>query len=167
MPQPQFINMTKKDLEIKLHDLLTTLTVGDAKDRGDAKKEIEKLWNHNSKIFEISSKVALDFIPRFDEIKNNKNKEAFVSGLKFFFLVLSDDYFDILKDFTLKVIQNPDGHIRMAMFHVADWLYASLSSRCDPFVYPEGKPLSEKQKVEQIEARKQYLNYVKEVKELI
>lgn len=138
--------MNPKELETRLRDLLAILMTSDVDACKVAKKEIERLWHHETEAFKISAKVALEFLPKFDDIKTAKNKEAFVSGLKMFYLVLADDHFVMLKDFTVAVIQNPDGHIRRAMEHVADWLYISLSSRTD---------------------HKQYLDYVKEIEVLL
>ncbi len=159
--------MNPKELETKLRDLLSTLMTDNAVACKAAKKEIERLWHHETEAFKISAKVALEFLPKFDDIKTTKNKEAFVSGLKMFYLVLGDDYFDILKGFTLKVVQLEDGHIRRAMEHVADWLYISLSSRTDPYIRSANNKMSEKQTSEHIMARKQYLDYVNEVEILL
>lgn len=132
-----------------------------------AKKDIEKLWNHRTETFKSNAKIVFEFLPTFDQIEKVANKEAFASGLSLFFLALADDYFEKLKDFTLKVIQHPDGHVREAVRKTADWLFCSLTSRADPFVHSKSKNLSEAQKFEQIKARKQYLGYVKEIETLI
>lgn len=111
--------------------------------------------------------MALEFLPKFDQIENVVNKEAFVSGINIFFLVLADDHFETLKNFTLKVIQHQNGHVREAMRNTVEWLYVSLTSRMSPFMYPKGKVLTDTQKNEQVKALEQYENYLKDVKALI
>ncbi len=161
--------MSPSHPEIKndLHRLLYTLMTGSREDFKKAKKKIESVWNRETKTFQANAHVALEFLPKFDQIENIANQEAFASDLKLFFLALADDYFDTLKDFTLKVIQHENGHVREAIRHTAEWLYCSLTSRISPFMYPEGKKLTDKQKTEQANAREQYENYVKDVEALI
>ena len=151
----------------KLRQLLIILTTGSRAEFKLAKKEISALWHHDTKGFQTSATVALEFLPKFDQIKNDLNKEAFVASLNFFFLALDDDHFEILKDFTLRVIQHPNGHIREAIRHTSSWLFCSLTSRIHPFVYPPSQELTPKQKTEQSKACEQYLNYVKEIEALI
>ncbi|MCX6714183.1 MAG: hypothetical protein NTV48_03735 [Candidatus Vogelbacteria bacterium] len=155
--------MTKK----KLQQLLIILMTGSRTEFKLAKKEISTLWHCDTEGFKIGALVALEFLPRFDQIKTDLNKEAFAAGLSFFFLALGDDHFDILKNFTLRVMQHPNGHIREAIRHTSSWLFCSLASRAHPFVYPPGQELTTKQKTEQVKAREQYLNYVKEIESLI
>lgn len=159
--------MSPKEIQNELRRLLSVLMTGSRDEFKKAKKVIRTLWNHETKAFKSSAEVALEFLPKFDQIENIVNKEAFASSLNLFFLVLADDHFETLKDFTLKVIQNQNGHVREAIRNTAEWLYCSLKSRMDSFMYPKGKELTEKQKIEQIKAREQYENYVKDVEALI
>ena len=155
------------ELKENLKRILNILMTGNPEEYKEAKKEIDQLYRSNgAEKFERAARVSLRYLDRFEEIKTSKNKEAFLSGLSLFFLVLSDDYFDELKDFTLKVIQNPDGHIREAIRKTAEWLLISLSDRMSPVVYPKGKPLTVQQKEEQKIARKQFKKYLTEVEEL-
>lgn len=131
-----------------------------------AKKEIERLWHHNKKReFQKHAPIALEYIKQFDNIKSPENRAAFASGLSLFFFCLSDKYFDVLKNFVLKVIQSPDGHTREAIRKTADWLYISLTDRMEPFTVRD--ELTQKQEEEQKIARKQHLYYVKEIEDLI
>lgn len=133
-----------------------------------AKKEIERLWHQDKKReFQKHAPIALEYIKQFDNIKSSENQAAFASGLSLFFLVLADEHFETLKNFVLKLIQSPDGHVREGIRKTADWLYISLSSRIEPFVYPKSKQLTAKQKSEQKKARKQYFEYVGEIEALI
>lgn len=159
--------MSQPKTQNELRRLLSILMTGSRNDFKKAKKEIQTLWNHKTKNFKSNAEVALEFLPKFDQIKNIVNKAAFTSGLNLFFLVLADDHFETLKGFTLKVIQNQNGHVREAIRNTAEWLYCSLTSRMDPFIYPKGKKLTDKQKNEQVKAREQYENYVKDVEALI
>lgn len=154
-------------MKTELRRLLSIFMTGSREDFRKAKKEIRTLWNHETKVFQSEAQVALEFLPKFDQIENIQNKEAFASGLKLFFLSLADDHFETLKGFTLKVIQHPNGHVREAIRNTAEWLYCSLTSRMNPFMYPKGKELTDEQKGEQIKAREQYENYVKNVEALI
>ena len=154
-------------MERELCELLSVLMTGAREELKKVKKKIESLWRHETEVFKLSAPVVLEFLPKFDQIGNIANKEAFASGLSFFFLTLSDDYFEILKDFILKVIQHPNGHLREAIRNSAEWLYCSLTARAEPFVYPEGKELTVEQKNKQVKAREQYVNFVKEIETLI
>lgn len=132
-----------------------------------AKKSIEKLWHNDTKSFKKYATIALEQLKDFDEIKNPKNQEAFVAGLNLFFLVLSDKHFEELKDFVLKVICHPNGHVREQMRKTADWLFISLSSRIDPFVWPSSKKLTQKQIIEQANARKEFTEYLNDIERLM
>ncbi len=160
--------MTKREqMEKEFRDIFRTLMFGRPTEFKDAKKRIHKLWHQDSKTFQKASPVALEQISRFDEIKVPKNQAAFASGLSLFYLALDDKYFGTLKDFTLKLLQHPHGHVREAIRHTADWLYSSLTSRLHPFVYPAGKLLTEKQKTSQIEAQRQYVELLHELEGLL
>ena len=159
--------MSQQETKNELRRLLSILTTGSRDEFKKAKKEIESLWHRETKAFQATAHVALEFLPKFNQIENIANKEAFASGLKLFFLALADDHFEILKDFTLKIIQHENGHVREAIRNTAEWLYCSLTSRMNPFMYPEGKKLTDKQKTEQVKARGQYENYVKDIEMLI
>lgn len=162
------MSKTVEELKVNFHRIFKVLISGNPKEYKGAKKEIDQLYKLNdAKKFKKAATVSFEYLNKFEEIKGSKNKEAFASGLSLFFLVLSDDYFDKLKSFTLKVIQNPDGHVREAIRKTADWLFISLSDRMNPFVYPKGKPLTVKQKEEQKEARRQFKVCSAEVEELI
>jgi hypothetical protein len=161
------MNKTAK-LRNNFRQIFTILISGNPSEYKEAKKEIDRLFKSSDiKIFKKAATIALEYLYKLKEIKNLKNKKAFLSGLSLFFLVLSDNYFDKLKDFTLKAIQNPDGHVREAIRKTADWLFISLSARMSPFVYPKGKPLSVQQKEKQKVARKQFQKYLTEVEELM
>jgi len=159
--------MPKAEMEKELRRLLSVLMSGTRDEFKKAKKEIEILWNHETDAFQSSAKVALEFLPRFKEIEKTSNKEAFASGLSFFFLALADEHFEVLKKFTLEVIQHPDGHVREAIRKTADWLFCSLTDHAEPFVYPKGKEMTNEQKARQIRGRKEYLSYVQEIEALI
>lgn len=156
------------ELKENFKRIFDILMNGNAVEYKEAKKEIERIYkSKGSTVFGKSAVVALGYLKDFDKIKSTKNEEAFLSGLSLFFLVLSDKYFDELKNFTLKVIQSPDGHVRESIRKTADWLFISLSSRMKPFVYPKWKPLTEKQKSEQVNARKQFKVYLAEAEDLL
>lgn len=132
-----------------------------------AKKRLDKLWHDDRKSFEKNAPVALEQMTMFDTIKNVKNQEAFVSSLSLFFLALSDNHFKELKDFVLKVICHPHGHVREQMRKTADWLFMSLTSKIDPFVWPKGKKLTQKQISEQEMAKKEFREYLNEIELLM
>lgn len=159
--------MQKKAMEQNFRRLFTVLMVGNRDDVKTAKKDLEQLLHKERKVFHKSASVALEYLPQFEQIKGTENQAALASGLGLFFFVLADEHFDTLKNFVLKVIQHPDGRVREAIRKTADWLYASLSSRVMPFVYPEGKELTEQQKVMQRMGREQYLAFVAELDALI
>ncbi len=160
--------MTKHiEMETEFRDIFSKLMFGTREEFKDAKKQIEKKWKTDHHIFAKAAPVALEYIARFDEIQKTENQAAFASGLHLFYLALGDDYFDQLKNFTLKLLQYTHGHVRESIRKTAEWLYMSLSDRVDPFIYPAGKDLSDEQKKIQIEAQKQYINLVREIESLI
>ncbi len=154
-------------MEKEIRELLSVLTTGDREQVRNAKKQFEKLWHLDIQSFQAAAPIIIEYLPKFDQIKSHENQAAFVSGLNLFFLILGDEYFNTLADFTLKVLQHPNGSVREAIRKTADWLYVSLSSRTYPFVYPKSKKLTEKQKEEQKEAVNQCINFVKRIELLI
>lgn len=159
--------MTKKEMERELMSLLSALLTGTPEEIRTAKKEIGNLWNKETKAFKKSAPVVFEYLPKFDQIEKVENQAAFALGLSLFFLALGDEYFDALKNFTLKIIQHPNGSVREAIRKSADWLLISLTARAEPFVYPKGRKLTEEQKTIQSEAQKQYINFVREIELLI
>lgn len=157
----------KKDIKPEFKEIFSKLMYGTREEYKEAKKRIEKLWHSETKTFKTTAPIALEYLPQFEKIQKTENQAAFASGLSLFFLSLGDEHFETLKDFTLKVIQHPHGHVREAILKTADWLYVSLSSRTEPFVYPEGKELNEEQKTIQTQAREQFINFAKEIENLM
>src|SRR3989344_6668016 len=155
--------MTKKEMEKELQRLLFVLTKGTPEEIRSAKKGIVNLFHKETEAFKKSAPIVFEYLPKFDQIKKVENQAAFASGFILFFLVLGDEYFDTLKDFTLEVIQHPNGYVREAIRKTADWLFISLTARAEPFVYPKSKKLTEEQKVIQVEAQHQYINLLKEI----
>lgn len=150
----------------ELRKIFETLMFGEPADFKIAKKEIEKIWRQDKKgEFKKYAPIALEYIKRFDEVKASKNQAAFASGLALFYLALSDKHFETLKNFTLKLIQSQDGHVRDAIRKTSDWLYVSLTARMDPFTLND--KLTSKQIEAREKARKQHLDYVKEIEDLI
>lgn len=116
----------------ELKKALDILVSGTKQEFKEAKKKIEHLFRISKDgEFQRKAVVVFEYLDKFDDIINVKNQEAFVSGMSMFYLVLSDGYFEKLSDFTLKVIQNSDGHVRESVRKSSDWLAISLSSRFD------------------------------------
>lgn len=159
--------MSKKEVEKELRRLLSLLTIGNREEVRSAKKAIESLWHKENKAFKKSATVAFEYLSKFDQIAKVENRAALASGLGLFFLALANNYFNILKEFTIKTLQHPNGHVREAIRKTADWLHISLVSRIDPFIYPKRNELNQKEKVAQKEAQLQYIKLVKEVELLI
>ena len=150
-----------------IENLFNILSFGDRSEIKEAKKSINELWRKDYKIFIKSKKIIFKIIDNFDLINDVHNKSAVISGMDLFFLALADDYFVKLKNFIVKNIQHPDGRVREAARKTGDWLYCSLTSRAEPFIYPEKKLLSTKQKDDQKTACRQYLEFVNELEFLI
>ncbi|MBI2315416.1 hypothetical protein HYU93_05185 [Candidatus Daviesbacteria bacterium] len=159
--------MTKKETERELRKLLDILITGNPEQVRTAKKSIEKICNQERKTFHKSTHVALEYLSGFDQIIKVENQVAFASGLSLFFLSLGDKYFDKLVNFTINVLQHPNGTVREAIRKTADWLFISLTSRAHPSVYPKGKKLTEEQKKIQKEAEFQYLDLVRKIELVI
>lgn len=151
----------------KLEQIFSILKNGNQEEVKVVKKTLDKLWHDNSNRFKKHAIIALGQMKEFDSIKNVKNQEAFVSGLSLFFLVLSDTHFKELKNFVLKVICHPNGHVREQIRKTADWMYISLSSRIHPFVWPSGKKLTQKQIIEREEAKNEFAEYLNELEQLM
>jgi len=151
----------------ELQNILEKLITGTPAEFKELKKRIEKLWNSDTDGFKKAATVMFGYLSKFDQIKTVENQAAFASGLNMFFLSLSDEYFEILKGFTLKVIQYPDGRIREAIRKTASWLHCSLTMRVSPIIWPKAQPLTKRQLTEQEKARKQYISYVSDIEKLI
>ncbi len=156
--------MPQKAPNNALRDAFNTLVAEDLESIKKAKKEIEYLGNQNRDIFNENRDLIFSYIEKFDSIQNVNNQAALISSLHNAYLSLADEYFDLLKNFTLKVIQHPSGKVRQAMVHTADWLYISLTSRIDGYhVRHEKSHNREEQKV----AKEQFKNYIKEIEALL
>lgn len=154
-------------MQKELKDIFSILKNGTQEETKDAKQRIDKLWKSDSKNFKKHAMIVIEQLKEFDKIQNPKNQEAFVAGLHLFFLVLSDTYFEELKNFVLKVICYPNGHVREQMRKTADWLYISLSSKIHPFVWPPSKKLTQKQITEREKAKREYIEYLNNIELLI
>lgn len=151
----------------ELDHIFSILKNGNAEEVKTAKKRIDNLWHNDRKNFDKNAHLALEQMKEFESIQNPKNQEAFVSGLSMFFLVLSDNHFKELKNFVLKVICHPNGHVREQMRKTADWFFMSLSSRIHPFVYPRGRKLTQKLIDEQKQAKNEFAEYLNELEQLM
>lgn len=154
-------------MQKEFEHIFAILKKGSQEEVRTAKKRIDKLWYGDRENFEKNSIIALKQMKEFETIQNPKNQEAFVSGLSIFLLVLSDTHFKELKNFVLKVICHPNGHVREQMRKTADWLFMSLTSRINPFVYPKGKKLTEKQILAQEEAKNEFAEYLGDIEDLM
>src|SRR3989339_176739 len=161
--------MKKKQarLEKEFRDIFAKLMFGSPAEFKEAKKRVSKLWHQDLNAFKDAAEVVFEYLPKFEQIENTKNQAAFASGLSMFYLTLADEYFDEFKNFTLKLLQSPHGHVREAIRKSADWLHVSLTSRIDPFTWPKGKKLTKAQKDERKQAKKQYIDFIKEIEDLI
>lgn len=158
--------MDEKEIR-KFKELFDILTTGTRAEIKEAKKQIKKIWNKDHEDFSLASSFILKTISNFDHIHDAEHKAAVISAMDLFYLALADEYFEVLKNFIIKNLQHPDGRVREAARNTGQWLYISLSSRAEPFVYPKGTELNEKQKSGQILARKQYVDFVAELEMLI
>ncbi len=125
------------------------------------------MWREDHASFKDTQDVVLKIITDFNQIPDAPHKAAVISGLSLFYLALADENFEIFKNFVIANLQDPDGRVREAARKTGDWLYISLTSRAEIFVYPEDTPLSEKQVKIQAHARKQYVDLVTELERLI
>lgn len=159
--------MKKNTDDFVLKEIFKTLATGNRDEIKKTKKQIEVLWRKDRKSFQKTGGLILGIIKDFDNISDPEHKAAVISGMSLFCLALSDKYFNELKDFILKNLQNPDGRIREAARRTGDWLYMSLTSRADPFIYPEGKQLNKSQEKDRVIAIEQYRSFVSELGRLI
>jgi hypothetical protein len=150
-----------------LEQIFEAFEVGSPTEIKEARKTVKKLWNKDTKIFDKNIELVFQIIKDFDLIADDRHKAAVISGLSLAYLSLTDDHFEDLKNFIVKNLQNTNGQIREVAVDVSNWLYVSLSERALPFVFPEGKLLTEKQKTEQVVATKQYADFVFELEVLM
>ncbi len=116
----------------ELKKALDILVSGTQLEFKEAKKKIEHLRRISKNgEFQREAIIVFEYLDKFNEIKNVKNQEAFISGISLFYLVLADQHFEKLSDFTLRVIQNSNGHVRESVRKSSEWLAISLSSRFD------------------------------------
>jgi hypothetical protein len=148
-------------------EIFEILATGKPEEFKDAKKIIDKKWSHDHESFDKEWPLIEKYIQEFESISSPLNKSAVISGMSFFYLVFGDNHFETLKDFAVKNLVSSNGHVREAMRHTADWLYSSLTSRVEPFVYPEGKELTSQQVEDQKIATGQYFDLVREIESLI
>lgn len=151
----------------KFEELFENLATGTKDEIKEAKKQIEKIWREDHKLFDRAGEFMVGCIADFDFVSDAEHKAAVISGMNLFYLALADDHFDELKKFIVKNLQDPDGRVREAARKTGGWLFISLSARTEPHVYPEDTPLTGKQKNEQIIARKQYIDLAVELESLI
>lgn len=131
---------SKKAIFGALFDKLATGSRGEIK---ETKKQIEKLWNTDSKQFKHAESFIFSRMDSLDSIKDAEHRAAVISGMNLFVLALTDKYFDELVQFVLKNIQDKDGRVREATRHVASWLRIKHSKFFD---YKEGKNVSDEVK---------------------
>lgn len=148
-------------------DAFKILSIGTPTEIREAKKFLEKKWKTDHKEFKDAFLLINKLIEKFDQINNPVNKSAVITGMSMFYLSLADRHFEILKSFIVKNLEHSDGRVRESARKTGEWLYSSLTDRADPFVYPEGRELTELQKTSQQIARNQYINFIKELETLI
>lgn len=150
--------------EINFREIFNKLKTGSVTDINDAKKDIEKIWKNDIKLFRKSFHFVQEIISDFDNITNPINKVAVISGLKMFYLALADDHFIELKNFILKNLQDKDGRIREVARKIGDWLYISLCDRVDPYPRKHKKDILDQVKRDAV---KQYNELMVEIDDLL
>ena len=150
----------------ELSRYLDILATGKPAEFKNAKRGIERLWHENSEKFQKEATLVFPYLKLFDKITDPKNQAALASGMSLFFLALADDYFDILKNFSLSIIQSSHGHVREAIRKTADWLYVSITARTDPFSSRSQK-LTGRQINNQVIAKAQYHEFLRQITDLM
>jgi len=117
---------------LTLQSCINSLQQGGQEDIKKAKKEVRHIWRKLPASNMVRKKFVetyLEEMERFDKIKYKRNQLAFISSLRYPFLEAGgkQDYFLACRDFVLKQIQHPSGHIRQAIVHASDWLVLSLN----------------------------------------
>ena len=158
--------MSTKEVDKELRRLLTKLFNGTREECRAAKKEINRLYHADSEGLKKAAPLVFKYMEQFDGIEGSRNQEAFISGLSIFFLVLADDHFERLADFTLRLIQHSNGHVREAVRKTADWLYVSLTGRMRPFRLKKNGLSPDNRESQEI-ARRQFWNYLEGIEALL
>lgn len=117
---------------LTLQSCINSLQEGGNEDIKKAKKEVRHIWRQlpasrlkRKKFVE----TYLQELQKFENIQYKRNQLAFISSLRYLFLEAGneEEYFLACRDFVIKHIQNPSGHIRQAIVHASDWLILALN----------------------------------------
>src|SRR6056297_640009 len=121
----------------QIKKLLEIIKHGSKEEISEAKKEFEKIWprcrvNSTPEEFMEQDEYIQAFLSElsaFDDIKEEKNKLAFIDMLKHLLRAAplrEAEYSHLMIDFILTLIQNPSGNIRNAVARKSFELVAGL-----------------------------------------
>lgn len=148
-------------------DLFAILANGSRDEIKEAKKQIEKLWHMNSKLFKGADDFILETIENFDRVKDGEHKAAVLSGMNLFFLALMDKRFNELSQFILKNMEHNDGRVREAARHTASWIYHKHPPRHSLSIFDGKRKISDKQKLKIDQDTKIFEEFIDAIESLI
>ncbi|MDO9231616.1 MAG: hypothetical protein Q7U36_04045 [bacterium] len=120
--------------QTELQDCIEKIKTGGKNDIKTANKNIEQLWRgleRGTGERKMFLDIFISEFGNFENIKNESNKIAFISSLKYAFMGADefDDCFETCKRFVLFCMCNSSGHIRQAMIYASEYLIMFLRLR--------------------------------------
>ncbi len=120
-----------------LDELIEKLKKGESGEVDRAKENIKKAFNSEKEKKEAFKKI-LESLDDYRYIEREKNKIAFIYGLKLAAKERGREYFPLFTSFIIKNIQSDSGNVRKAVLGLVDSLIFSL--------FEDSKELSEEEK---------------------
>ncbi len=108
---------------MSLEDLIQKLKTGEAEEVDRAKKNLKKVFKNQDR---IASKRMISELEDYYMIDKEKNKIAFIYGLRLAARERGREFFPLFTDFITKNIQNDSGNVRRAVIRLSETLIESL-----------------------------------------
>ncbi|GEM_PF-2968246 len=112
---------------MSLEDSIRKIKTGKAKEVDRAKKELKRAFNKDSKK-ETAFRTVVGGLDDYDRIDGEKNKIAFIYGLRLAAKNRGRSYFPLFTDFIIDNIQSDSGNVREAVIRLTETLINSMLS---------------------------------------
>ena len=108
---------------MSLEDSIKNIKTGEGEDLIKAKKQLKKAFREKSK---RASKRMIGNLDDFYEIRKERNKIAFIYGLRLAAKSRGKEFFPLFSGFVTKNIQSESGNVRQAVIRLTETLIESL-----------------------------------------
>ncbi len=125
-----------------LDKLIEKIKTGEQEELREAKKRIKRAFRNEKERKLIFNKLVKN-LDEFSLIKSEKNKIAFIYGLKFAAKDQGREYFPLFSNFIIRNIQSESGNVRQAVIRLTDSLFSSLLIDSKDLSMEEKQALSE------------------------